>query len=42
VARYVERRTTQFEHAEEIKRAGGLRDFAEVAWELYSRRRHAG
>lgn len=34
VARYSERRTTRFEHAEEIKRAGGLRDFAEVAREL--------
>jgi TnpA family transposase len=34
VARYVERRTTRFEHAEEIKRACGLRDFAEVAREL--------
>ena len=27
VARYMERRTTRFEHAEEIKRARGLRDF---------------
>ena len=34
VARYVERRTTRFEHAEEIKQARGLRDFAEVAREL--------
>jgi len=34
VARYTERRTTRFEHAEEIKQAGGLRDFAEVAREL--------
>ncbi len=34
VARYVERRTTRFEHAEEIKRARGLRDFGEVAGEL--------
>ncbi|MDP1846378.1 MAG: Tn3 family transposase [Solirubrobacteraceae bacterium] len=34
VTRYTERRTTRFEHAEEIKRAGGLRDFAEVAREL--------
>ncbi len=34
VARYVERRTTRFEHAEEIKRARGLRDFAEVTREL--------
>jgi hypothetical protein len=34
LARYVERRTTRFEHAEEIKRTGGLRDFAEVAREL--------
>jgi hypothetical protein len=31
VARYTERRTTRFEHAEEIKQARGLRDFAEVA-----------
>jgi hypothetical protein len=30
VARYMERRTTRFEHAEEIKRARGLRDFTEV------------
>ncbi len=34
VARCTERRTTRFEHAEEIKQAGGLRDFAEVAREL--------
>ncbi|MCA1679994.1 MAG: DUF4158 domain-containing protein [Actinobacteria bacterium] len=34
VARYIERRTTRFEHAEEIKQAGGLRDFAGVAREL--------
>ena len=34
VARYMERRTTRFEHAEEIKRARGLRDFSEVAREL--------
>ena len=34
VARYVERRTTRFEHAEEIKQARGLRDFAEVTREL--------
>jgi hypothetical protein len=34
VARYSERRTTRFEHAEEIKQARGLRDFAEVAREL--------
>jgi Domain of unknown function (DUF4158) len=34
VARYVERRTTRFEHAEEIKQARGLRDVAEVAREL--------
>ena len=34
VARYTERRTTRFEHAEEIKQAGGLRDFAGVAQEL--------
>ena len=34
VARYVERRTTRFEHTEEIKQARGLRDFAEVAREL--------
>ena len=34
VDRYMERRTTRFEHAEEIKRARGLRDFSEVAREL--------
>jgi hypothetical protein len=34
VARYMERRTTRFEHVEEIKLAGGLRDFTEVAREL--------
>jgi len=34
VARYMERRTTRFEHAEEIKRARGLRDFTAVAREL--------
>jgi Domain of unknown function (DUF4158) len=34
VARYMERRTTRFEHAEEIKRARGLRDFTEVARDL--------
>jgi hypothetical protein len=28
VKRYIERRSTRFEHAEEIKRAYGLRDFA--------------
>jgi hypothetical protein len=33
-ARYMERRTTRFEHAEEIKLARGLRDFTEVAREL--------
>ncbi len=30
VGRYVERRTTRFEHVEEIKEALGLKDFAEV------------
>src|SRR5450755_1618242 len=34
VARYMERRTTRFEHADEIKRARGLRDFTAVAREL--------
>ena len=34
VARYMERRTTRFEHVEEIKLAGELRDFTEVAREL--------
>ncbi|MGB0094277.1 MAG: DUF4158 domain-containing protein [Solirubrobacteraceae bacterium] len=34
VARYMERRTTRFEHAEEIKRARGLRDFTEVTRKL--------
>lgn len=34
VARYMERRTTRFEHAEEIKSARGLRDFSVVAREL--------
>ena len=30
VKRYTERRATRFEHAEEIKDAYGLRDFAEL------------
>lgn len=34
VARYMERRTTRFDHAEEIKRARGLRDFTAVARDL--------
>jgi len=34
LGRYTERRTTRFEHVEEIKAAYGLRDFAEVAKEL--------
>jgi len=34
VDRYMERRTTRFEHAEEIKRACGLRDFTAVARDL--------
>lgn len=34
VKRYTERRTTRFEHADEIKRAYGLRDFAEAEGEL--------
>jgi hypothetical protein len=34
VARYMERRTTRFEHAEEIMRARGLRDFTEVTRKL--------
>jgi hypothetical protein len=34
VKRYTERRATRFEHAEEIKSAYGLRDFAEVEGEL--------
>ena len=32
--RYTERRTTRFEHADEIKHAYGLRDFAEAEGEL--------
>ena len=34
VKRYTERRTTRFEHADEIKRACGLRDFAAAEGEL--------
>jgi hypothetical protein len=34
VKRYTERRTTRFEHAEEIKAAYGLREFAEVDKDL--------
>ncbi len=34
VGRYVERRTTRFEHVEEIKSALGLKDFSEVGKEL--------
>jgi hypothetical protein len=34
VARYMERRTTRFEHADEIKRARGLHEFTEVTGEL--------
>jgi Domain of unknown function (DUF4158) len=34
VARYLERRRTRFEHAEEIKASEGLRDFAAVAVEF--------
>jgi hypothetical protein len=34
VKRYTERRTTRFEHANEIKRAYGLRDFAAAEGEL--------
>ena len=34
VARYLERRRTRFEHAEEIKASEGLRDFAALAGEF--------
>jgi hypothetical protein len=34
VVRYLERRRTRFEHAEEIKASEGLRDFAAVAGEF--------